>query len=203
MEGSIAKHLLNSFLILLAITSFINSSSADTRFYYPVPPKSVSTEFIKTSCSSTTYPRLCYTSLAGQAGLIQTSPKLLAHAALNVTLATAKSTSAVMLKLSKGSGMNPREVEAMQDCLEELSDSVDEIRRSIGEMDQIKASNFELMMSDIQTWVSAALTDETTCSDGFEGNTVNGKMVRSRIVNIAHMTSNALSLINSYASVHA
>ncbi|KAJ0042614.1 hypothetical protein Pint_17248 [Pistacia integerrima] len=177
MEGSIAKHLLNSFLILLAITSLINSSSADTRFY-PVPPKSVSTEFIKTSCSSTTYPRLCYTTLARHASLIQTSPKLLAHVALNVTLATAKSTSAVMLNLSKGSGMNPREVEAMQDCLEELSDSVDEIR-------------------------SAALTDETTCRDGFEGNTVNGKMVRSRIVNIAHMTSNALSLINSYASVHS
>ncbi|KAJ0098886.1 hypothetical protein Patl1_19919 [Pistacia atlantica] len=202
MEGSIAKHLLNSFLILLAITSLINSSSADTRFY-PVPPNIVSTEFIKTSCSSTTYPRLCYTTLAGHASLIQTSPKLLAHVALNVTLATAKSTSAVMLKLSKGSGMNPREVEAMQDCLEELSDSADEIRRSIGEMGQINASNFEIMMSDIQTWVSAALTDETTCRDGFEGNTVNGKMVRSRIVNIAHMTSNALSLINSYASVHA
>lgn len=203
MEGSIAKHFLYSFVFLLAITSYINSSSADPRFLYRSSPKTANTEFIKTSCSSTKYPKLCYTSLVGHASLIRTSPKLLAHTALNVTLATTKSTSAVMLKMSKDSGMNPREVDAMQDCLEELSDSVDELRRSIGEMGQIKASNFEVMMSDIETWVSAALTDESTCSDGFKRNTVNGKIVRSRIVKIAHMTSNALALINSYASVHS
>ncbi|KAH9678323.1 PMEI domain-containing protein [Citrus sinensis] len=196
MESSSSKY----FLILLAIFYHINSSSASRN----VPSKiTASTEFIKTSCSSTTYPTLCYKSLARHASLIQTSPKLLAHASLNVTLAMAKSTSAVMLKISKSLGMKPREAEAMQDCLEELSDSVDELRKSIGEMGLIKASNFELTMNDIQTWVSAALTDETTCSDGFEKNTVNGKVVRGQIVKIAHMTSNALALINSYASLHA
>lgn len=90
----------------------------------------------------------------------------------------------------------------MQDCLEELSDSVDELRRSIGEMGHIKASNFQLTMNDIQTWVSAALTDETTCSDGFVKNTANGKVVRSRILKIAHLTSNALALLNGYASLN-
>ncbi|KAK9181620.1 hypothetical protein WN944_024758 [Citrus x changshan-huyou] len=198
MEGSSSNHMLKYFLILLAIFSYLNSSSASRH-----GPSKIAADrrFIKTSCSSTTYPTLCYKSLARHASLIQTSPKLLAHASLNVTLAMAKSTSAVMLKMSKSPGMKPREVDAMQDCLEELSDSVDELRKSIGEMGLIKASNFELTMSDIQTWVSAALTDETTCSDGFEKNTVNGKVVRAQIVKIAHMTSNALALINSYASL--
>ncbi|KAK4837868.1 hypothetical protein QYF36_009095 [Acer negundo] len=153
--------------------------------------------------SSSAYPTLCFASLASRATLIQTSPKLLAHAALNVTLSTAKSTSIAMLHLSKNPGTKPREEEAMQDYLEELSDSVDEVRRSIAEMGQIKSLNFQLTVSDIQTWVSAALTDETTCSDGFDGKTKNGKVVRERILNIAHLTSNALALINSYASLHA
>ncbi|KAK3220969.1 hypothetical protein Dsin_014939 [Dipteronia sinensis] len=199
MKGSISNQFLISlFLTLVAINSCINSSSA-TR---PIASKA-STEFIKTSCSSTVYPTLCFASLASHATWIQTSPKLLAHAALNVTLSKAKSTSVEMLHLSKNPGIKPREAEAMQDCLEELSDSVDELRRSIAEMGQIKSSNFQLTMSDIQTWVSAALTDETTCSDGFDGKTKNGKVVRKRVLNIAHLTSNALALINSYASLHA
>ncbi|TXG70722.1 hypothetical protein EZV62_005657 [Acer yangbiense] len=197
MEGSISKQFLRLFLIVLTINMVIISSSA-TR---PIAASKTSTDFIKNSCSCTTYPTLCFSSLANQASLIQTSPKLLAHAALNVTLSTAKTTSAMMVQLSKSSGMKKREVGAMQDCLEELSDSVYELRRSIAEMGQIDSSNYKLTMSDIQTWVSAALTDETTCSDDFDGKTKNGKVVRERILNVSHLTSNALALINRYASL--
>lgn len=97
----------------------------------------------------------------------------------------------------------------MTDCVEELSDAVDELRKSIEEMGQMgrsrsSSTNFGLMVNDVQTWVSAALTDESTCTDGFQGNAMNGKMkveVRGRIVNIAHLTSNALALINRFASL--
>lgn len=93
----------------------------------------------------------------------------------------------------------------MKDCIEELSDSVDELRNSIGEMSQLRGSNFNQVINDIQTWVSAALTDENTCTDGFAGKTMNGKLkiaVNGRIVNVAQLTSNALALINKYALLH-
>ncbi|XP_059666970.1 21 kDa protein-like [Cornus florida] len=199
MEGSFSNHFLATLLILLAFTSYTSSAAR-------VTAQETSNEFIRTSCTSTTYPKLCYTSLSTHASVIQTSAKLLAHTALSVTLHTARSTSAVMLKLSKSHGMKPREAAAMSDCIEELSDSVDQLRRSLGEMKKLKGSNFELMMSDIQTWVSAAMTDDDTCTTGFAGNAMNGKLktvVRGKIVNIAHLTSNALALINSYASLHS
>ncbi|OMO98096.1 Pectinesterase inhibitor [Corchorus olitorius] len=178
----------------------MNLSSAGRQ----ISPKS-SREFIRTSCTSTTYPKLCFDSLSIHAGLIQTSPQLLAHAALNVTLSTAKSTTAMMVTLSKRHGLAPREVEAMQDCMEEMTDTIDELRKSIKEMGQINGPNSALIINDIQTWVSAALTDESTCSDGFQGSNMNGSLktaVRSKIVTIAHLTSNALALINNYASLH-
>lgn len=84
-----------------------------------------------------------------------------------------------------------------------IDDSIDELQKSIGEIVRIRRSNFVLIMSDLQTWVSAALTDEDTCMDGFSGRAMNGyakMMVRKRIVKIAHLTSNALALINNYAS---
>ncbi|KAI5563321.1 hypothetical protein BDE02_15G109300 [Populus trichocarpa] len=183
-------------LILIAISFFINSSSAAT-----VTPQS-SIEFIRTSCSTTTYPRLCYTSLSIHSRTIHTSPKLIANAALNVTLSSAKSTSTMMSKLSQSHGLKPKEVSAMKDCVEELSDAVYELRESIDEMDHVKRSDFEVMISDVRTWVSAAMTDESTCSDGFAGNAMNGNLkraVRGRIMNIAQLTSNALALVNNYA----
>ncbi|KAG6418139.1 hypothetical protein SASPL_120338 [Salvia splendens] len=157
-----------------------------------------STEFIRTSCSATAYPTLCYSSLSTHAAAIQQNPKLLATAALSVSLATAVSTSADMVRLSRAAGMTPREVGAMQDCVEELADSVELIRKSLAEMKQIEA-----VTGDAQTWLSAALTDEETCMDGFAGKIMAGGVktaVRGKIVNVAHMTSNALCLVNSYAT---
>ena len=188
------------FVFSIAIYSYMTLSLG----LRPLPPKT-STEFIRTSCRRTTYPDLCYSSLSRHASLIQTDPKLLTSAALNVTLDATRSTSATMVRLAKTHGMSPREVGAMKDCVEELGASVNELRKSIGEMKNIRSSNFELTINDIQTWVSAAMTDETTCSDGFAGNVMNGNVkvaVRNQIVTIAHLTSNALALINKYASLH-
>jgi pectinesterase inhibitor-like protein len=139
------------------------------------------------------------------ADLIQTNQVLLTGTALNVTLASAKSTSAMMSTLTKSQGLKPGEAAAMKDCVEVLSDSVDELRRSIDEMSRLSTSNFELTMSDVQTWVSAALTDQSTCTDGFQEANANGEIktvVRGRIVQVAQLTSNALALLNKLATSH-
>ncbi|CAL5407704.1 hypothetical protein CsSME_00029023 [Camellia sinensis var. sinensis] len=199
MESS--NHFLKALIIFLTIISFVNSSSAAR-----VSRKTRTTEFIKTSCSATTYPRLCITSLSRHASAIQTSPRLLAHTALSLTLNNTKSTSTMMSRLSQIHGLKQREIAAMHDCVEQLSDSVDQLRNSIGEMKKLKkGSNFDLTMNDIQTWVSAALTNDDTCTEGFAGKAMNGKVkyiVRRRIVKIAQLTSNALALINRLASLH-
>ncbi|KAL7253839.1 hypothetical protein ACSBR1_008226 [Camellia fascicularis] len=65
-------------------------------------------------------------------------------------------------------------------------------------MSQLEGSNFELTMNDIQIWVSAALTDDNTCTDAMDSNVKS--IVRGKIVNLAHLTSNTLALINSQAS---
>lgn len=94
----------------------------------------------------------------------------------------------------------------MSDCVEQIGDSVDEIQRSIKKVEHPGDSNFVSLMEDVKTWVSAALTDDDTCMDGFAGIAAGGKavqgMVRRRILHVAQMTSNALALINIYASTN-
>ncbi|KAI4332642.1 hypothetical protein L6164_017534 [Bauhinia variegata] len=198
MEAFSSKKLHSFLFIVLAYSSIISPAQATER-----PYQEASTQFIRTSCSTTTYPRLCFSSLAKHASFIQTNRVLLTGTSLNVSLDSAKATSFLMSTLSKRLGMKPREIAAMKDCVEEISESVDELRRSIDEMGHLRNSNFDVTMNDVQTWVSAALTDENTCADGFQGTNGNVKTtVRGRIVQVAQMTSNALALINQLASFH-
>ncbi|KAL6004893.1 hypothetical protein ACLOJK_005450 [Asimina triloba] len=193
--------------LLLHFTSHIKTcSAARTAPHTTNTNTNTNTRFIRTSCVTTTYPRLCYESLSSHASAIQTSPKQLASTALTVTLTGARSTSAMMSRLSTEHGLKKREVGAMMDCVENMADSVDELRQSIGEMGHLRGADFDYHMNNVQTWVSAALTDESTCMDGFAENAMTGKVreiVRSRMVNVAHLTSNALALLNNLSAIHS
>eukprot|EP00268_Persea_americana_P052991 TRINITY_DN5973_c2_g1_i1.p1 TRINITY_DN5973_c2_g1~~TRINITY_DN5973_c2_g1_i1.p1 ORF type:complete len:204 (+),score=27.44 TRINITY_DN5973_c2_g1_i1:423-1034(+) len=170
------------------------------------PHGKTNTEFIRSRCEATTYPRLCFQSLSSHASAIQTSPMQLAHTALSLTLTGAQSAAAMIGRLSTAHGVRPREVGAMRDCIENMGSSIDELRESMAQMGHLKGPDFDLQINNIQTWVSAALTDEDTCMDGFAGKAMNGNvksMVRGRIVNVARLTSNALALINGLASLQS
>ncbi|KAJ4712836.1 21 kDa protein-like [Melia azedarach] len=195
MEGSFFSHALLTLLIFLQFSTNVasNPESGNTNI-----------EYIRASCSATSYRRLCFHSLSIYASKIRNNPKTLANTALNITLKAAKSTSRMMIKMSRIPGLIPRETAgAMADCIELIGDSIEELQDSIDELGHIRNSNFWLTMSDVQTWVSAALTDEDTCMDGLKGKPINGytkTMLRRHILKVAHLTSNSLALINSYAS---
>ncbi|CAL0302564.1 unnamed protein product [Lupinus luteus] len=163
--------------------------------------------FIKSSCSITTYPSLCVQSLSLYATTIQKDPHQLVQTALSVSFNKTQSTKTFVTKCLKFKGLKAREYAALHDCVEEISDSVDRLSRSIKELKlcKVKGEDFRWHISNVETWVSSALTDESTCGDGFSGNALNGKIkgsIRARMVNVAQVTSNALSLINHYAENH-
>ncbi|CAN1258726.1 Pectinesterase inhibitor 10 [Linum perenne] len=64
------------------------------------------------------------------------------------------------------------------------------------------------VISDVQSWVSAAETDDDTCTDGFDEDSsaaaaVNRnvkRIVERHVGRISRFTSNALALVNLYAS---
>ncbi|CAN0891580.1 Pectinesterase inhibitor 11 [Linum grandiflorum] len=165
------------------------------------------TDFIKASCAATTYPALCIHSLTPYAPSIKTSTRRLAVTALTVSLSTAQSTKAYVRKLQPS---KPREAAAVKDCAEEIEDTVDRLSRSIKELKAMgkggaAAEEFQWHLSNIETWVSAALTDENTCVDGFGGKVMDGEMkdgIRVRFLKTAKVTSNALALINKYGRRH-
>ncbi|KAK4740351.1 hypothetical protein R3W88_004048 [Solanum pinnatisectum] len=129
-----------------------------------------STSFIKSSCKYTTFSDVCVVSLSGYAQAIKN----------NQFLNKAESTKGFVSKLFKFKGLKPREYATIKDCVEETSDSVDRLSRSVNELkglDRIHGkADFQWHMSNVATWVSAAITDENTCTDGFAGRALNGKI---------------------------
>ncbi|KAI7994704.1 hypothetical protein LOK49_LG11G02434 [Camellia lanceoleosa] len=173
-----------------------------------IAPDPTSINFIKASCRATRYPILCVQCLSSYASQIQQSPKQLAQAALAVSLSKAQSTAVFVSKMTQVSGIKPREYQAVKDCIENMGDTVDQLKKSIPELNQIgRAGGQDFMwhMSNVQTWVSAALTDENTCVDGFAGPDMDGNVkasIKRKIIAVAQVTSNALALVNRFATRH-
>ncbi|MCA2150962.1 plant invertase/pectin methylesterase inhibitor family protein, partial [Citrobacter portucalensis] len=189
-------------LLLLSVLYFTTTAMAAA----PATEHSGDTTFIKTSCKSTSYPALCVRSLSAYADAIQQNPRQLVLTALSVSLSRAESAKSFVMELKKLKNLKNREIEAIADCLEEMGDTVYGLSKSIKEMKhlgQAKDQEFLWHMSNVETWVSAALTDENTCVDGFASKALNGNIkdsIKSEIINVAKVTSNALALINNFAA---
>ncbi|MQL87865.1 hypothetical protein Taro_020421 [Colocasia esculenta] len=212
MEGPAFTHgILTGFLFaFLLLCLELNGCHGARLINSPVVPASV--QFIKTSCGATAYPQLCFSSLSGYASEIQTNPVQLANTALSLALTSARSASTLLTRASAAGGMKPRDVAAVRDCMELMGDSVDELRQSLAVMGNLGGQKLGMQISDMQTWVSAALTDDDTCVEGLQGGAAGAgnsgvgevkKMVRGHVLNVAQMTSNALALINGLVSIRS
>lgn len=99
--------------------------------------------------------------------------------------------------------MSEREKEALDDCLENFGDAGDQISESLAELKHLRRNTFEIQMSNVETWMSAALTNEDTCLDGFRDLNATGKvttMVTGHVQYVCELISNALALVNRFAA---
>ncbi|XP_009372932.1 pectinesterase inhibitor 4-like [Pyrus x bretschneideri] len=183
--------LLPAVLLLITITNMqttvATSSSSQTYKTY-----------VKTACNSTTYPLICYKSLSSYASKIKSNPRKLCIYALSVTLTASKNASSVVSKQSKKAGLTPTEKGVINDCLENIKESIDELKDSLTSMKNLGVTGGDVQ-DDIKTWVSAVLTDDATCTDEFDDMKVSTAIktaIKNSIVTAARLASNALSLID-------
>lgn len=173
------------FSLLFILLSLSSSSSKN-----PNAPQ----DLVRSSCLHASFPKLCIRTLSTYSGPAN-SPRDLAQAAVKASLERANRVSDYLRALP---GLrSKRERVAVSDCVDQISDSVDELGKTLGELKHLRGETFRWQMSNAQTWVSAALTNEDTCVDGFEEVESRVKSdVKKKITNVARVTSNALYLIN-------
>lgn len=172
-----------SLFVLLLLSSSLSSTASKT-------PK----DLVHTSCAHASYPNICLRTLSSYSGQAN-SLRGLAQAAVKVSISRSHKASGFLARLK---GHNKREQGALGDCIQQMSDSVYELTKTLSELQNLRqGSEFKWHLSNAETWVSAALTYDDTCLDGFREIDAQVRSdVKRAITNVAKVTSNALYLIN-------
>lgn len=92
-------------------------------------------------------------------------------------------------------------MKALKDCVELLRDAADNTRYSLSQLGKINATapgspGSLWTLSNVQTYMSATLTKEDTCTDGLKEMGAVVKDVSAWVVKAKKYTSNALGLVN-------
>ncbi|XP_020575661.1 pectinesterase inhibitor 9-like [Phalaenopsis equestris] len=190
-----ASPLLILTLLLTALSPANSAASPD------------STNFIRRSCSVTLYPQRCYSSLKLYAATVRQNPLTLAVIAANISLANIKEASFQGVALQRRN--TKRIASALHDCVDLLLTAADLTEQSAAEIQKLGPAaqaggpSFAWEVSNAQTWMSAALTNEDTCIDGIDevvgggGATAEVAAFRAKVARVEQYTSNALALLNA------
>ncbi|EYU25806.1 hypothetical protein ABFS82_10G077900 [Erythranthe guttata] len=220
-----------AFLAVAAvfISLFLINSSNHHRRRRPLPttPPSPLQSFIKKSCSETLYPSLCHTTLSP---LIPTSMnnnnsttfQNILQFAINRTAGHVKNTQTRISANFKTQDLTSPEKNALKDCMEMLDQTLYELEQALiqlgGGSSPPPTTGYNLRRSygNIKTLLSAAMTNENTCINGFsdleELDLVGGgrnpqkgthrEHLQNLLTPISHMISNTLALIKRVENIN-
>ncbi|CAM8925393.1 unnamed protein product [Rhodiola kirilowii] len=188
--------------MVVAVTIGVHQS------YHGAPEKTTHTEATSSSkavtalCQTTDHKQICEESLKPYAGNT-TDPKELIKIAFNVTIQhirEAARKSDTLRELEK----DPRTSAALENCHEMMVYSINDIKASFHRMGALDASKIDDILADLKVWLSAAITYQETCLDGFENTTgtAEGKM-RDALNASSQLTSNALAMVTQLSGVFA
>ncbi|RZC89617.1 hypothetical protein C5167_027160 [Papaver somniferum] len=160
---------------------------------------------VKSSCSSTLYPELCYSSIASISGGVPESlrsKKDVIELSINITCEVVWQNYFTISKLIKyRKNVSHREKEALHDCLEMVDETLDQLHEARDDL-KVYPSKTTLAQqaSHLKTLVSAAITNQDTCLDGFSYNKAD-KIVRDALVkgqqHVHKMCSNVLAMVKN------
>lgn len=187
------------FLLILLTLPLKNSPTAE------IPHLHIHKHFqiAHSACEGTLYPQLCVSTLLALPDLTSKSLPELISGTINRTMYE------VGVSYSNCSGIRNKfrkikkiENVALTDCLELFSETIDELKLALADL-STKAS-VSKHYHDLQTLLSAAMTNQYTCLDGFaytRGNV--RKTIKTSLYNISRHVSNSLVMLKKISGVNA
>lgn len=187
-----------SILLVAMVVAFIGTHHDGKVVGNDSKDVSESMKAIQTLCKSTDYQEACVDNLKSSN---TSNPKELIELAFEAAkkyINEASKNSTVLQSLQR----DPRAKSAL-DCCHELAErAVNDLQRSYNKFKAFDVSNFNIMLSDIKVWLSAAITYQETCLDGFEdvqGDA--GEKMRESLKTAMELTSNGLAMVTEISTV--
>ncbi|XP_057806423.1 pectinesterase 3 [Salvia miltiorrhiza] len=190
---SLAVFLTLTITITSLITVLIHESAAESE---PSQLASNSADPLKTVCSVTRYPNSCFSSISPLNSPPSNNPLQFFNLSLHASLLEVSSL--------KSQLPEPNTEPAMKDCAELFDGAASQLGRSaelicVGPGEEVLT---EMRISDLQTWISAALTDLDTCLDGLAemGSTAVGEW-KLKVQKAKEYISNTLAILTNIRSL--
>ncbi|PKI51485.1 hypothetical protein CRG98_028045 [Punica granatum] len=190
---------MNYFLLFLVLLPSINPMNTET------PPNKETPDLqllLSQACNGVEDQDSCFSNMHRELENIGTrNPASVLNAALATTLDKTKQAINMITRFTALS-VNYREQVAIDDCKELLDFSVSELAWSLGEMKRIRAGDENVHYEgNLKAWLSAALSNQDTCIEGFEG--TDGRVenfIRGSLKQVTQLISNVLAL---YTQLHS
>ncbi|XP_010937249.1 pectinesterase [Elaeis guineensis] len=198
------KLLLTSFLVLAALITTTSILIARRTATASSDDPTVSHAILRSSCRSARFPDLCYSAIAATPPLVHTisKPKDVIHASLNLTITAIERSFRHVERLSAAAAnLTARERTALHDCLEMFDESLDELRLTDADLRAYPAGKpLRRHALDLEILVSAAMTNQESCADGFSHGDVDRRLrseLVSGLMHVTRMCRNALAMIKN------
>ncbi|KAJ0488473.1 putative pectinesterase [Helianthus annuus] len=158
---------------------------------------------VKSSCSVTLHPDLCYSTLSSVPDMtekVKTSKDVIGLA-LNQTKARIQRNKLIINTLAARTNLTKREKVALHDCQEMVNDTLEELDEVIGFVKTYPTKKgIRRRVDDMITFMSTTITNQETCIDGFSHGKHERDFRESFIdseINALKMCSNSLALIKN------
>ncbi|XP_059648468.1 putative pectinesterase/pectinesterase inhibitor 22 [Cornus florida] len=193
--------LLNFLLLLVLLPNFIEALSNGT--INSEDQSHTMQAMIVQACNNVENQNSCLSNIQSRLETLdsQQNPTSVLRAALEATLNEARLAIEMVTKFNTLS-IDSREQIAIEDCKELLDFSVSELAWSLAEMKQIRAGSKNIHYEgDLKAWLSAALSNQDTCLEGFEGTDRRVEsFIKGSLTQVTQLISNVLTL---YTQLHS
>ncbi|PNT44161.1 hypothetical protein POPTR_003G072800v4 [Populus trichocarpa] len=158
---------------------------------------------LKSSCSSTLYPELCYSAVATVPGATSNlaSQKDVIELSINLTTKAVQHNFFTVEKLIATKKLTKREKTALHDCLEIIDETLDELHEALVDLnDYPNNKSLKKHADDLKTLLSSAITNQETCLDGFSHDEADKKVRKALLkgqIHVEKMCSNVLAMIKN------
>nr|XP_033515308.1 putative pectinesterase/pectinesterase inhibitor 26 [Nicotiana tomentosiformis] len=190
-----------TLLICALVGAFIHASNSKDR---TPSVSSNSADSLKAVCAVTQHPESCFDSISSlQSSPPKPDPEQFLNLSLQATIRELNNVSSLPKTLISKVN-DPGTVSALKDCVSLFDDALSQLNQS-AELLKVgpgEKALTEKKVKDMQTWISASMTDQDTCLEGLDemGSPLVGE-VKARVQNAKEYMSNTLAILSNMPSL--
>ncbi|KAL6548225.1 hypothetical protein OROGR_008646 [Orobanche gracilis] len=156
---------------------------------------------IRDLCRNTYYQETCITTLSKATNA--SDPKTLIETAFRTAIQELGRVITQTGALQEAAN-DPLSAGAYKTCQKLLDDSISDLQTTVDEMSTFDMTNFKILVDDIKTWLTGALTYQETCLDCFEDVKSDAGVKMKELLELSReLTINGLALANEISNTQA